>query len=1754
MAGRPLKKSSILGVTIKQLVDEIPEGCSTPDFEQKPITLALQEGRNAIFRAVVCGEPEPEVRWYRTKGDLSNPSKYQFSSSPGSKEHILQVNKLTGEDTDMYRCLVVNKYGEAVCTAGLKVIEVGFRKNRKKPDKLPQEDYRKELLDFRKLLKKRAPVPKEKMDSEKVWQLLMTADRKDYEKICMKYGIVDFRGMLRKLQQLKKEQEDKMAQYVTTISHLRHIKVNKQGTAMFSLELELKDPESKIYLYKDGEMIPYGLGPETRHCLRRLGKHYHFHIEDLRPEDAGIYQVRVEDVEVFSTELDADALPASFMVPLAQCHCQKQGTAVFQCTLSRPCLQATWQFQHRPLRDGPKYDASVSPDGCTHRLVVHNAQLQDQGLYALSTGLHSSSAWLQVEAQCPEAKKDGDLLSPERKRKPRVGGDEPGLDAAGAGSLNWEDSEKHRQGKGVSVQRGEWAEGSPQDRGQELGGFSMGQEGTVPTAELGAFLKAVGAGVEGMGRLSGAEGSRGPSAQGEQGAPSGWPAALGVGSSAAGNGPQQGRGGESRRGGHEDFPGSWKQGTAMLWELGQGSSQNSCLGVRQSLKLGQRALGKLDLEVNQGMMLDHGFLGNLDLGKGSRSPGNRRMSLGNSWVGGWVQGAGPWGSSGDKEESESANGSEAGTSQPGSSEALRVVSGGDHSQTSGVLGSQEEKEASLGGRSGPEGTGDFRTLNGQRCGANWARDSRSGLSEELEPLGRGGSILGRRSPGDLDALGGWDLSPGKDRCPGEARFSEEGDAVWGRDPVQSLEKSADGSLRGRDLSSLDGGVSGLESKAHQRRMGARRKLGSVDSEDGSRSRVPRAQEDFGMRANDGKSEYGQGRKCMSGGQTEPSQAPGEALREDLPQSGSQRRTEEVPGREMAGFLADSDDDEWSWDPRRGPGTCWARTGRFALSNENLPKSPSSRKKPGMNCLLSLAQGPACRFLQGLIDVDVLKGEAAMLSCTLTSDQVAGAWFKDGLKLTTRDGVTFEQEGPTHRLLIGEVQTSHAGNYRFEAGIHESEAVLTVREPPTLAQDVLEKLKEPVVVKAGKSVLVKVPFGGRPPVHSTWNKDGVEFLGQGEVQVDNGDGFTRLYLPIAHRKDSGCYSVKLRNGSGSAEAHFQLVIIDKPQAPRGPLQVLDCSSGEGVTLGWRAPGDDGGSELQHYVVERQQVGRQTWLRVGETPRSVTTFSSRPMERGRKYRFRVRAVTSVGAGEALESEEEVMLAPRALPSAPPAPTIIRATSQGITFSWSAPRGPGSAGLLGYLIEKRKKGSNSWTAVRPHPIPERTWTATDVLPGCQYEFHVTAVNAAGRGEPGTPSEPVFACNPMRPPGPVQELRVTDTSYTSITLSWARPDVQDGNHCQGYLVEIRAAESLQWSPCHTGLVTSTTFTARSLLPKETYFLRVMALNDGGQSQPATLDSWVQAISTIICPRFHMDTSPKGFMTVSCGSTVRVPISFEAAPTPEVIWRKDGLPLPQRAVTTTREGLSLLLIPAAGASDEGLYTITLRNPQGKEASWSILVRVADPPAAPGPIRLEQIVPGMVTVVWEPSPDEHQEGQFHYTVLRRSSAWACWQTVKDWVQTNRLTLTDVVPGWDYYFRVVAKNMVGASKPSDTSQPWTVPRQRDKFKVKLPVYRELNHSQKPRFLVPLRAHLLPQGCECRMSCAVCGEPRPRVSWFKDDKSLDSHPAAYWTDVLGVCSLVIPSVTPGDGGEYRAVAENRLGQAVSRAVLIVTDSSF
>ncbi|KAG7260742.1 hypothetical protein CRUP_007114 [Coryphaenoides rupestris] len=106
--------------------------------------------------------------------------------------------------------------------------------------------------DFKKNLKTRADEPKveKKEIDETFWDLLMSADKKDYESICFQYGVTDYRGMLRKLSEKKKEREEEQSQVVERLCNLKPIEMRDDGGAEFELEMSLKDPTSKIFLFK----------------------------------------------------------------------------------------------------------------------------------------------------------------------------------------------------------------------------------------------------------------------------------------------------------------------------------------------------------------------------------------------------------------------------------------------------------------------------------------------------------------------------------------------------------------------------------------------------------------------------------------------------------------------------------------------------------------------------------------------------------------------------------------------------------------------------------------------------------------------------------------------------------------------------------------------------------------------------------------------------------------------------------------------------------------------------------------------------------------------------------------------------------------------------------------------------------------------------------------------------------------------------------------------------------------------------------------------------------------------------------------------------------------------------------------------------------------------------------------------------------------------------------------------------------------
>eukprot|EP00075_Anas_platyrhynchos_P011486 XP_027300739.1 immunoglobulin-like and fibronectin type III domain-containing protein 1 isoform X2 [Anas platyrhynchos] len=2417
-AVKSYKKSSIPGVNIAQFVDRIPEGCSTPDFERKPVTLTLQEGKNAIFRAVVKGVPTPEVKWRRAKGEMDNPDKYEIFFSEVTSEYILKINKLTADDTDVYRCFAINEYGEATCSAGLRIIQVGFKRKAQHVPAQSADELKKKLQDLRKLLRKRAPAPKQKtIDKEAIFQLLLHADKRDYEKICIKYGISDFRGMLRKLQEMRRDAESEQGELIHSIKNMEHIKVNKDGTATFSLEMDLKNSNSKIYVLKDGERLRYGTGDEYRkHYLRRIGKRYNFIVNDVQPEDAGVYQVRVEDVPVFSTELDAESIPVRFQQPLRDVRCPEKGNAVFECILRSPCYDAVWLHKTHPLEASEKHQISITPDGLTHQLVIKDVEASDNGMYTLDTGLCSSNAYLLVEypkgkkrqdeegekeksgwrketltdkdgakkpkrrehlsdkddlmdagiekddwyrngqegsqgysdvdegriflgkeglrktyrdgtmgpGQFSEAERDGEsmtdddndmrlkILGGKKGLRPvhsqdsmtgrantgdRTGGadelysvdgrDEGMLDAvdvdmddaegmdswhgkndnssrAGFGGIkklgatdgssvldgldpdSTRVGDKHslygkddklgrtRSGKnaagtetaggmrspyskdglptvagvsGAGIKR-EGETGAPYgmdglaaDAGGHLGqagrpgllygpgglpagdgartgagGSSAGEMGVLygpdglpvgagvddatagkmggfygkhgqsgePGAGAGNWVRADGAGrqmgspyqkdglpdgagaggagvggfggvgspygkdglpmgmgtgagiggagVDGFGGVgspygkdglpagagagiggAGAGGLGGAgSPYGKDGLPAGagvggaglagaggvgspygkdgLPAGAGVGGAGVGGfggagspygkdglpagagtiaggagvgglggvgspygkdglpvGMGPGAGGASAGGdgfpyGKDGLPAGAGVGGVGVGGLGGVGSPYGKDGLPAGAGVGGAGVGgaggigspygKDGLPVGMGTGAGVGGAGvggagvgglggvgspygkdGLPAGVGGAGAGGAAgigapygkdglpagAGFGGAGAGGLggagspygkdglpagVGGAGAGGAAGlgspyGKDGLPAGTGvggagagGLGGVGSPYGKDGLPAGVGGAGAGGLGGVGSPYGKDglpagAGVGGAGvgvggagagGLGGVGSPYGKDGLPAGAGAGIDGagaggmgglgspygKDGLPAGVGVGGAGGAgaggLGGVGSPYGKDGLpagagvggaglagaGGVGSPYGKDGLPAGVGAGVGGAGVgglggagspYGKDglPVgmgagagvggagaggfggvgspygkDGLPAGAGGSItsargagssygkdglssgaaagvarspfggeegmgshqgRGAGLSSVQGygggaGGAGLSSEGRGFGGSAILGAGSAYGKDGGSAGgraggggVGRMGGDgkelhsawgtegmggagmggeYGLDSRPGKSARGEAGKGTAGDfrgpghkgsphDKEPGQRDGRGEDRGLGQLGSRYGKDSAvggaggkshdrlgDGRKPGVFGQGSPGYDQTSNLYGGPSSINQRKQLPSLdvkTNDFLKNTESIEKRRQYR--LDDLRAPRCHVNKQLIDVRVQKGEPAELSCAVNKEDLTGTWFKDGLKLTSMEGVIFEKQGLVHKLIFSKVEDIHAGKYRFEAGDIKTEASIFVEDPPQVDKVLLKNLTSvPTVAKAGENIKIKIPFEGRLPVRATWLKDKMELADDSRIRLDKTDTYTMLSISNTERKDRGDYKVRLKNDSGILDIDLKVEVTDKPQPPAGPLKIVESSAND-ITIQWKPPKDDGGKPVQSYIVERQEVGKGDWVALAETPRSCTTFTTNKVERDMSYYFRVRAVNAEGTSDALESEE-VKAVSKATPGAPDPPEIISVSKDTITISWKTPRRTGSSRIVGYIVQKRKKGTMTWVPVNSVPIADKKLKMTDLKKGLQYEFCVAAVNASGVGDISAPSQPVFARDSTKPPGQVRDLAVTSTDSTSVTLTWKRPEAKDGNDVKGYDVEIRSSNNLDWTKCNVLPIDVTTYTVKGLQNKELYFLRVRALNDCGPGEAAELEAFIEADSTVVSPRFLIDDRVKNFLIIKAGNTIRVDIPFEASPDPEVTWLKDGLLLSNRATISTKDGTSQLLIKAAELTDSGIYTIELKNGSGKRETFSFQVQVTDIPQNPGPILLQENVPNAVTVTWEPSASEKWERNLYYTVLKRESQKGVWHVVGDLIYTNKFTYTQVIPGRDYYFRVVAKNELGSSGPSETVQPWRIKKTKAEVHIRPQKYRGVNQNQPPRFLVPLKPHVVTTGSECRMSCAVAGHPPPKITWYKDSRDLSSDPAYFGTNDFGVCSLVIQGVSKVDEGEYMVEAANELGRVFSRAFLAIKDSSL
>uniref|UniRef100_A0AAY5F2V8 Titin n=1 Tax=Electrophorus electricus TaxID=8005 RepID=A0AAY5F2V8_ELEEL len=488
---------------------------------------------------------------------------------------------------------------------------------------------------------------------------------------------------------------------------------------------------------------------------------------------------------------------------------------------------------------------------------------------------------------------------------------------------------------------------------------------------------------------------------------------------------------------------------------------------------------------------------------------------------------------------------------------------------------------------------------------------------------------------------------------------------------------------------------------------------------------------------------------------------------------------------------------------------------------------------------------------------------------------------------------------------------------------------------------------------------------------------------------------------------------------------------QPGPPGGPLKVSDITA-EKCVLTWAPPADDGGANIKHYVIEKRESSRLAWTNV-VTDLLVTQYQVTKLLKGNEYIFRVMAVNKYGVGEPLESDPTIADNPYVPPDPPQTPEITAVTKDSLVLCWGAPANNGGSEITNYGIERRDRLSFRWVKCNKQKVTDLHFKVTGLVPGHEYEFRVTAENAAGVSLPSPSTPYVKATDTLFKPGPPGNPRILDTTSSSITLAWNKPVYDGGSAITGYIVEtcLPGTDEEQWtivSP-KDGLK-GTSFTIINLKKNQEYKINVSAVNNEGIGEAASVPGSPKAEERLLPPEIDLDADLRKVVNIRACNTLRLFVLIRGRPSPEVKWSRENDEPLDRATIESTSSFTSLIVGNVNRFDSGKYNLTVENNSGSKTA-SVMVRVLDTPGAPQNLKISNVTKESVSLVWDPPINDGGSKIKNYIVEKREATRKAYATINANCHKTSWTVDQLQEGCNYYFRVLAENEYGIGLPIET---------------------------------------------------------------------------------------------------------------------------
>ena len=568
------------------------------------------------------------------------------------------------------------------------------------------------------------------------------------------------------------------------------------------------------------------------------------------------------------------------------------------------------------------------------------------------------------------------------------------------------------------------------------------------------------------------------------------------------------------------------------------------------------------------------------------------------------------------------------------------------------------------------------------------------------------------------------------------------------------------------------------------------------------------------------------------------------------------------------------------------------------------------------------------------------------------------------------------------------------------------------------------------VQVGYDLKIEVPVAGHPKPTIAWTKDGAALKQTTRVNVADSAHNTILTLKEATRDDGGMYNISVVNTLGQADVGIEIITLDKPGPPTGPVRLEDISA-ESITLSWEPPEYTGGCQISNYVVEKRDTTTVNWITVSATV-ARTTLKVANLKTGAEYQFRICAENKFGKSHAIDSEPVLAQYPFKEPGPPGTPYVSAHTKESMAVEWHKPISDGGSVIFGYHLERKEKNSILWTKMNKILIQDTRYKTSPLEEGIEYEYRVSAENIVGIGQYSKVSEGCVARDPCDPPGTPLAIVV---SRHSVRLRWTPPQYDGGSMVTGYVVERRDLPDGRWMKASFANVKETEFSVEGLKEDSKYDFRIIARNAAGAiSKPSESTGSITAKDEVEPPTCEIESKFSQVTVVNAGDTFILEADVQGKPLPTIQWFKGDVEVEMsaRCETKNTDFKAVLVVKDAIRIDGGQYTLQITNVAGtKTATYN--TKVLDRPGPPkGPLTVSNVTCEKCSLSWLPPQHDGGSSVSHYIIQKRETSRLAWTLVSGECGATMFKVTKLLQGNEYIFRIMAVNKYGDGEPLEST--------------------------------------------------------------------------------------------------------------------------